>query len=317
MASQLSRRDFVATTGVFAGGAFLAAQTATRADAADAPSESFVLGLNTGTIRGYKLPFPEQIDLAAQAGYGAIEPWIGDINSYVQQGGSLKDARKRIEDAGLRVPGAIGFPRWAVDDDSARAQGLEDMKQAMGLMAELGGRHIAAPPAGINRTPGLDLFAIAERYRAVLELGDETGVIPQLEIWGSAQTLGRAGEAALVAMHADHPKACLLLDAYHMYKGGSPFEGLKQLNGAAMTNFHINDYPANPPRDEINDSHRIFPGDGICPLTDVLQTLYQTGFRGVLSLEIFNRTYWQEYDALTTARLGLEKTAAVVEKAFP
>ena len=316
MAKRLSRRDFVATAGVLAGGAVLASQTAEIAKADEAPSNPFTIGLNTGTIRGYKLSLPEQIDLAAKAGYGAIEPWIGDIKSFVEQGGSLKDARKRIEDAGLLLPGAIGFPRWAVDDEVARAQGLEDIKQAMGMIAELGGKHIAAPPAGINRTPGLDLFAIADRYRAVLELGDEMGVTAQLEIWGSAQTLGRAGEAALVAMHTGHPKACLLLDAYHMYKGGSPFEGLRQLNGANMVNFHINDYPADPPREEINDSHRVFPGDGICPLTDVLQTLYETGFRGVLSLELFNREYWEKYDAETTARMGFEKTAAVVEKAF-
>lgn len=316
MANHLSRREFVTTAGLLAGGSLLAGSTATLARADDAPSKSFVLGLNTGTIRGYKLSIPEQIEVAAKAGYGAFEPWIGDLETYVNQGGSLRDARKRIADAGLQVSGGINFARWAVDDESARAEGLEKMKQAMGLLAELGGTHIAAAPSGINRTPGLDLFVIAQRYRAVLELGDHTGVAPQLEIWGSAQTLGRAGEAALVAMHTGHPKAAILLDAFHMYKGGSPFEGLDLLNGARMTNFHINDYPADPPREEINDSHRIFPGDGICPLGSVLQSLHRTGFRGVLSLEIFNRTYWEKYDALTTAQIGREKTAAVVEKAF-
>ena len=188
-----------------------------------------MIGLNTGTIRGYKLPLLEQIDVTAKAGYGAIEPWIGDIDGYVKQGGLLKDARKRIDDAGLKVSSAIGFARWAVDDDATRAEGLEEMKQAMGQVAELGGAYIAASPAGINRTLGVDLFAIAERYRAVLELGDEMGVIPQVEIWGSAQTLGRVGEAALVAMHAGHPQACILLDAYQIYRGGSPFEGIEQL----------------------------------------------------------------------------------------
>ena len=316
MPRQLSRRDFVTTTGLLAGGTLLATQTVANANPDDASPQPCTIGLNTGTIRGYKLPLLEQIDVTAKAGYGAIEPWIGDINSYVDQGGSLKDARTRIEDSGLIVSSAIDFPRWAVDDDAARAEGLEKMKQAMGALAELGGTHIAAPPAGINRTPGVDLFAIAERYRAVLELGDEMGVIPQVEVWGSAQTLGRAGEAALVAMHAGHPKACILLDAYHMYKGGSPFEGLKQLNGANMANFHINDYPADPPREEIKDADRVFPGDGICPLNQVLQMLHKTGFRGVLSLEIFNRTYWEKYDALTTARMGFEKTRAVIEKAF-
>ncbi len=313
MSDHLSRREFVAAAGVLAGG-MIAPQT--EAGEAGPARPSFTLGLNTGTIRGYNLTLPQQIDLAAKTGYGAIEPWIGDINDYVGQGGSLKDARKRIDDSGLKLSSAIDFSRWALDDDAARTEELEKMKQAMGLLAELGGTHIAAAPSGINSTPGLDLFAIAERYRAVLVLGDKMGVIPQLEFWGSARTLGRVGEAALVAMHAGHPKACLLLDAYHMYKGGSPFEGLKQLNGAQMANFHINDYPADPPREKINDSHRVFPGDGICPLTEVLKTLHQIGFRGVLSLEIFNRTYWEKYDPQTTARLGLEKTATVAEKAL-
>lgn len=315
MPKYFTRRQFVAATTVLTGGALVAA-TSGSADAGKASPQPFVIGLNTGTIRGYKLSLPDQIDVTAKAGYGAIEPWIGDITSFVDQGGSLKDARKRLDDAGLKVSSAIDFSQWAVDDEAARAAGLEKMKQAMGLVAELGGTHIAAAPSGINRTPGMDLFAVAERYRAVLELGDEMGVVPQLEFWGSAQTLGRVGEAALVAMHAGHPKACLLLDAYHMYKANCPFEGLRQLNGAQMVNFHINDYPADPPREQINDSDRVFPGDGICPLAEVLQLLRQIGFGGVLSLEIFNRSYWEQYDALTTARLGLEKTTALVEQVF-
>ncbi|MHB8897252.1 MAG: sugar phosphate isomerase/epimerase family protein [Thermoguttaceae bacterium] len=314
MSDAITRRDFV-TTGVLAGGILASAQVPARAADAPAPP-SFTLGLNTGTIRGYKLSLPEQVDLTAKAGYRAIEPWIGDIQDFVNRGGSLKDVRKRIDDAGLAVSSAIDFTRWAVDDDAVRTQELEKMKQAMAAVAELGGTHIAAAPSGINRTPGVDLFAVARRYRAVLELGDQMGVVPQLEFWGSALTLGRVGEAVLVAAHAGHAKACLLLDAYHLYKSGSPFEALRLLNGAQMANFHINDYPADPPRETISDSDRVFPGDGICPLTLLLQTLHQTGFRGVLSLEIFNRSYWEKYDALTTARMGLEKTAACATKAL-
>ncbi|MDD4267219.1 MAG: sugar phosphate isomerase/epimerase [Pirellulaceae bacterium] len=316
MTDRLSRRDFVAATGALAGATILAAGAPAGAPAATAPSQRFILGLNTGTILGHHLSAPEQVDVAAKAGYRAIEPWTGDLKKYVDGGGSLKDLRKRIDDAGLLVSSAIDFSPWAVAERAARARGIEQMKHAMGMLAELGGRHIAAAPAGIHRTPGIDLLDVARRYREILEIGASIGVIPQLEIWGGAETLGRAGEAALVAMQTGHPKACLLLDAYHMYKGGSPFEGLRLLNGAAMVNFHINDYPADPPVDQINDSHRVYPGDGVCPLADVLRALHETGFRGVLSLELFNKTYWEQYDALTNARLGLEKTTAVLEKAF-
>jgi sugar phosphate isomerase/epimerase len=264
---------------------------------------------------GHKLPLDEEIEVAAKAGWGGIEPWIRNIRRYVEGGGSLADLKKRIDDLGLTVVSAIGFTSWAVDDDAKRAEGLERFKEEMDLIAQLGGKHIAASPAGINRTPGVDLFKVAERYRALLDLGRQRGVIPQLEIWGSAQTLGTVGEAALVACQADHPDACLLLDAYHMYKGGSGFECLKLLNGAKMHAFHVNDYPDDPPRDQINDSHRVYPGDGVCPLASVLGSLYETGFRGMLSLEVFNRDYWQQ-DVLEVAKTGLEKTKAAVRRAL-
>jgi len=53
----------------------------------------------------------------------------------------------------------------------------------------------------------------------------------------------------------------------------------------------------------------------VAPLPSILRDLYATGFRGALSLELFNRSYWEQ-DALTIARTGLEKTRAVVQKAF-
>ena len=50
-----------------------------------------------------------------------------------------------------------------------------------------------APPAGATRKPGLDLMKAAERYRALLELGDEMGVVPQIETWGFIQESSPAG----------------------------------------------------------------------------------------------------------------------------
>ena len=67
---------------------------------------------------------------------------------------------------------------------------------------------------------------IAERYRSILELGERTGVTPILELWGFSQTLSRLSEVAYVATETAHPQACLLLDSYHLYKGGSDFGGL-------------------------------------------------------------------------------------------
>jgi 2-keto-myo-inositol isomerase len=270
--------------------------------------------LNMSTVRGQKLSLPEQVDLAAKAGYDAIEPWINELRQYQQSGGSLSDLKKRIADHGLAVASAIGFAEWIVSDPARRQAGLEQAKQDMDLVAAIGGTHIAAPPAGASRDTSVNLREAAERYRTLLELGVSRGVIPQLEVWGFSATLSRLGETLLVALESQHPQACVLLDVYHLYKGGSGFSTLRLLSGAAMHCFHMNDYPATPPRETIRDADRVYPGDGIAPLRSILQDLLATGFRGFLSLELFNPAYWQQ-DALTVARTGLEKMRAAVAAA--
>jgi len=269
--------------------------------------------LNTGTIRGYKLGLEKEIEIAAKAGYDAIEPWMDNVNNFVKGGGSLADLKKRIADAGLTVENAIGFPNWVVDDDARRAQGVEQMKRDMATVAELGGKRIAAPPAGANSAPGLDLKKAAERYRAILDLGDQSGVTPVLELWGSSKNLSRLSEGAFVALESGHPKASLLADVFHIYKSGSDFSGLRLLSNRMLQVFHMNDYPADPPREKARDSDRVFPGDGVAPLGQILRDLADNGGGQVLSLELFNPNYWKG-DVLQVAKEGLEKTKGAAEK---
>src|SRR5262249_7595501 len=195
---------------------------------------------------GQKLTVVQEVELAARAGYQAIEPWIRELDEHVKSGGSLRDLAKRISDAGLSVVSAIGFAEWIVDDETARTKGLEEAKRCMDLVKQIGGQRLAAPPAGAKDRDDIPLTRIPERYRALLELGDRMDVVPQLEVWGFSKTLGKLSEAALVAIATDHPRACLLADVYHLYKGGSGFHGLKLLGPRAMFNFHMNDYPASP-----------------------------------------------------------------------
>lgn len=293
--------------GAIAGGA--------QADERKSVKQPMGFCLNTGTIRGQKLGIVKEVEIAAKAGYKAIEPWIGSIRSYQSKGGSLKDLRKRISDLGLAVPSAIGFASWISDDDAKRAKGLKDLASDMDLIKQIGGTGIAAAPAGVGRTPIKDLWAIAKRYRAALDLGDKTGITPMLEIWGPSNTLSRIGQALFVAAESGHPKASVLLDVYHIYKGGSEFSGLKFLGPDAMSVFHVNDYPADPPRKTINDSHRVFPGDGGAPLKQIFSTLKKGGFHGWLSLELFNRDYYRR-PGLEVAKEGLAKLRAAVEKAL-
>jgi 2-keto-myo-inositol isomerase len=318
MTSQLSRRQILQSSVCIGAGALatLPAVAAPTQKQSQSPGGGpFRFCLNTGTISGFKLPLTEEVEITAKAGYQGIEPWLPAIQKHVQDGKSLADLRRRIADAGLAVENAIGFAQWIIDDDAQRAKGLEQMKRDMDLVAQLGGHHIAAPPAGANNIAGMDLRKIGQRYRAVLELGKQTGVSPLLEIWGHSKTLSRMSEGAMVAIEAGHPDASLLLDIFHIYKSGCDFAGLRQLNGRALHVLHVNDYPAKPPRETATDADRVYPGDGVAPLKTIFRDLRDIGFQGALSLEVFNRQYWKG-DALTVARTGLEKTKAAVKSAL-
>jgi sugar phosphate isomerase/epimerase len=271
--------------------------------------------LNTSTIREQKLPLDEQVDLAIECGYDGIEPWMRDVHAYEKQGGNIEQLAKRAAEQDLRIESAIGFASWIVDDKVKRKAGLDSARKDMGILARLGGRRIAAPPVGATREAGLDLHAAAARYHELLDVGREMGVVPQLELWGFSKNLSRLGELAFVAAEADHPDACVLPDVYHIYKGGSGFAGLRMFNGRQIHVFHVNDYPADPPRDTISDADRVYPGDGVAPLGSILRTLRDIGFRGALSLELFNRTYWKQ-DAKLVAATGLSKMKTAVAVAL-
>lgn len=309
----LSRREWMAgVPAVLAAGAI----ASTRAGAAEEGSDSpFRFCLNTSTLQGQKLPIDQVAAIAAKAGYQGIEPWIRELDAYVKAGGSLNDLGKQIRDLGLTVESAIGFFEWAVDDEGRRRKALDEARRNLEMVRAIGGLRLAAPPTGATsaRDDQPRLSDVATRYRQLLDLGDEFGVVPQVEVWGFSRTLGRLGEAALVAIDAGHPKACILADVYHLYKGGSSLEGLKLLSGSAIHVFHMNDYPASPPRETISDAQRVYPGDGVAPLGELFKTLRAIGFRGTLSLELFNRDYWKQ-DALVVARTGLEKMRAAVRK---
>lgn len=312
--THLARRDFLKTCALTGLGAQALASTASAETSAQtSPSPMQIrFCLNTSTIRGQKLPLDEVVDLVAAAGYEGIEPWIREIEAYRDSGKSISDLRKRIADHGLRVESAIGFAQWIVDDDAQRKKGLEQLKKDMDLLHSIGGNLIAAPPIGAHTQEAnrIDLFAAADRYRDALAVGREIGVTPQLEVWGFSKNLSRLGETVFVAVESADSDACILPDVYHIYKGGSDIEGLRVVSGRTIHCFHFNDYPADPPRSEINDSKRVYPGDGIAPWKKIIGILEEIGFNGAISLELFNESYWQQ-DPKDVLATGLKKMKSV------
>lgn len=264
----------------------------------------FQFSLNTSTIRGQKLTLPNIIELAARAGYDGFEPWMMEIEAYLAEGKTLNSLKKLASDAGLTFFDCIGFPTWMAQDEEKSKAGFAQMEKEMGILADLGCVRVAAPAIGTDAP--LDLLRAGERYKKLLELGRKTGVMPQLEFWGAFPSFFHLGQAMAVAAAADDKDAKILADVYHLFRGGSGFEGMKILDGQAIDIFHMNDFPADIPRTEQQDKDRIMPGDGAAPMKELADTLKSKGGQIILSLELFNPTYYA-MDAGVVVREGLEK----------
>ncbi|MEJ7646348.1 MAG: sugar phosphate isomerase/epimerase family protein [Chryseolinea sp.] len=273
-------------------------------------ADKFRFSLNTSTISGQKPGVEKYIDIAARAGYDCIELWTGDIKEYIAKGGTLKALKKLLDDSKLPVVDAIGFSPWMVDDDNTRNAGMQQMREEMEMMAALGCPRMAAPSAGVKAEEQLDMFKVGERFARLIALGRETGVTPQLEFWGASKFF-HLGQVLMASAVANDPGVRILADVYHLHRGGSGFEGLKMIDGSLIEIFHMNDYPQNIPREKLEDKDRVYPGDGVAPLTQILTDLKNMKGPKILSLELFNREYWSQ-DPFLVAKTGLDKMRKAV-----
>ncbi len=352
---EYSRRELLNGIAAAAAGTAASADAQTpRASTAPAgrpADEPFGYCLNNSTHRGHQLDIVAEIAVAAKAGYHAIEPWSNELDAYVQSKGTLKDLGQRIKDAGLAVENVIAFNSWLSDDDTTRAAGMETIRINMDKAAQIGARHIATTPgnggggrrgngrgggaavqpvapdaggaaagiAAVQPAPPpagpVSLDNAAKYYREALDLGRKMGVLPLCELWSSNAILGPLAHGIYVTTASGDPDASLLLDIIHLYRSGTQFESLRQINGASLHIFHVNDYPQADVPARITDAQRVYPGDGIAPLDTIFRALRDNGFRGYLSLELFNQEYYRK-TADDNAKMGIDKLRAAVKKAL-
>ncbi len=307
----LNRRQALQTLGLTAGASLLKTPVLAMA-ATKKNTPAFKYSLNMSTIRGQKLGFIKELEVAAKVGFTSVEIWIDTFQTYLQNGGTTTEAKKIIDGLGIKVENAIGFAKWIVDDDATRNAGLNQLQREMELLAKIGCYRVAAPPSGATGLPRIDLNVITDRYRAILQMGEQSGVIPMVEMWGSSQNLKKISQVLYVATESEHKNALVLLDAFHIYKGGSSIDSLPFVGKTAIKVFHINDYPAGIPPARISEPDRVYPGDGIAPLKQILRAIKNPENPVVISLEVFNQTYYAQ-DALLVAKTGLAKMKAVTE----
>jgi len=267
---------------------------------------NFIYCLNSSTIR--PVPILKKIEVAAKAGYQAIELWHDDIDQFLAEGGSLKDIRKALDDRQLTVPTTIYLKGWFETTGAEHVSELDECKRRLAQSVEVGAIHvIAGPPGGMA-----DHDLGARNYRELLEIGLAMGVKPAMEFLGFVEDINTIEDALEVITKAGHPAGTVVLDPFHIFRGGGSLESIAKLKADQIAIMHFNDSPKDPPRATQHDKDRVYPGDGHLDLKRELALLRQIGYDRWLSLELFREDLWAK-DSLEVARTGLEKMRAVAE----
>jgi sugar phosphate isomerase/epimerase len=262
--------------------------------------------LNASTIRG--TPIMRQIEVAARAGFGAIELWFSDLDAHLATGGTIADLRHALRDSGLAVPTAIYLGGWFDAADAGWPRIKAECGRRLDQAAELGAAYvIAGPPEG-----HADIALGARRYGELLALGEAAGALPAMEFLGFVAQFKTLESALEVIEKAAHPRGTIVVDPFHIFRGGGSVEAIAQLHAGQIAVAHFNDTPRSPTREHQHDADRVWPGDGHLDLRRYLALLRGVGFGGWLSLELFREELWAR-DPLEVARLGLEKMRAVAE----
>lgn len=275
------------------------------------------LCLNTSTLASPaddRLSVCEKISLAAEAGFELLEPWNDELDRWVERGGDLAEIRARLADHGMAAASVISLRGWMEYDGARHDEAIADCRRRFAQAQAIGAPAIVASPP-FSGDWHYDLDRGAERYAEILALGEEYGVRPLMEFLGFVPTIYLLEQAYAIAELTGHPDAAVVLDPFHLWRGGSGFGLIAHMPVRLVGVVHFNDAPAdNPPRFEQRDADRVYPGDGCLPLVPMLRDLLAIGYDGPLSLELFNESYWAQ-DPAENLRRGAEATRAALAAA--
>ena len=275
--------------------------------------ETMRLGFNGATTQTADLA--TDINITGQAGYDVIELRDVKLDQFLAQG-SLDDVRRMLRGAGVAAWTINAIDRVGVDGAAGTARAVARCRQLSRYAQAIECPWVLVVPGPTEgRT---DAQVMSDTIATLREMADATaefGVSVAFEFMGFPWAAVRdvAGAWAVV-QEANRPNLGIIVDTAHFYAGGSTLESIREVDPERLIVLHINDVEDVAKPDIIN-GHRLYPGEGVIPLQDILGAVRATGWDGVLSVELFREEYWQQ-DPLAVAREAKAKTLAVWERAL-
>ncbi len=152
-----------------------------------------------------------------------------------------------------------------------------------------------------------------DNMRQVGDIAKQADMIAMAEFVRASTFIATLGTAIKMTREAAHPNMKILFDCYHFWSGQSKFEDLDLLRPGDIGHVHFQDVP-DMPRELLDQTTRVIPGDGVTPLVKILRKLAEKGYAGPLSVELFLPKF-QQGDPFEVAREIRQKSEAVMRQA--
>jgi sugar phosphate isomerase/epimerase len=230
---------------------------------------------------------------AATAGFSAV----GLLREEMEQAGESGREELRLTD--LRTAELMGLSGWTDSSPTGRSLAFAQAEAAFQMAADLGCSVVIAWPP---QEP-VEFVAAARAFADLCRLAQPFSVQVALEFLGNCSGVNTVAAAWEIVELAEAPNGGLVLDTFHFYRGGSALEMLDPVPGDKILHLQDSD-SVDMPRHELEDRHRVYPGEGAIPLDPLLAAVREKGYSGYYSLELHNEAYWQE-DPVVVAREGL------------
>ncbi len=269
------------------------------------------LALNGATIM--PSPLTDDVEIAAEAKFTALEIWAGKLDAYLQNH-TLDDLAHKMR--------ALAIQPWCINSieditfrtGSSRRELLEHVERTSAVARAIGAPSIVVVPGrkpdGYNRNE-----CIADAAAVLREMSDAAGdVALAFEFLGKPGCAVPTLEMAIEIVAAvDRPGVGMVIDVFHFYAGGSRLDDIPRVPADKLFVLHLNGCEDHP-KPELTDAHRLYPGEGAIPIDAILAAIRARGFDGTASVEIFRPEYWRQ-DARTVAHNARAGAAVVLERA--
>ena len=221
----------------------------------------------------------------AQAGFHGVEIFENDL---LTSSISTAEVRALLSYLGLACTMFQPFRDFEGMPDSLRPRVFERMERKFDLMQELG-TDLLLVCSNVSPAALGDRSRIVADFRELGERAAKRGLRVGYEALAWGRHVSDHREAWSIVREVDHPAIGLILDSFHSLARGIPVESLREIDPARIFIVQLADAPLLQ-MDYLSWSRhfRNMPGQGELPLVDYVATLLERGYKGALSLEIFN-----------------------------